>query len=202
MRHRHSNLTPRWIIAAWLMLLTALALYLPHTAGAVSLHRERALTKNPHGHIRPLAPKPADPTLIDDIAAARAYWGWSRSAQCSTEEFSEGQFMWAGMEEAEGTMLRPGRCWLQVLALPLIESHLRNLEPGDEGYAPSRLLHYRALELRCRIAVHEYGHMLGLGHDPSESSPMYWRMTFKPIVPDCEARISVTKITHDERQRR
>jgi len=129
------------------------------------------------------------PTLADDMQTAREYWGWFHSPQCITEEFSEAEFFWAGEEEAEGTALKPGRCWLKVLALPLIEQHLKQLQPIEEGYVVAPRLHAKALELRCRITVHEYGHMLGLGHDPSESSPMFWRVTFKPVIPGCEARM-------------
>lgn len=144
----------------------------------------------------------AAPTLTDDMQVAREYWGWSRSPQCTTEEFSEAEFFWAGEEEAEGTALVPGRCWLKVLALGLLEAHLRQLAPGEEGYIAAAHVPVKARELRCRITVHEYGHMLGLGHDPNESNPMFWKVTFKPVIPGCEARMAAPRRPKHPRLRR
>jgi hypothetical protein len=89
-------------------------------------------------------------------------------------------------------------CLVKITPIAKLEEvvALNNLvaEPG--------LIPAKAREVRCRIVLHEYGHVLHLGHSPDESNPMYWKFTFKPALPGCEARLHEARPAKPRRHRR
>jgi hypothetical protein len=78
--HRHSSPTPRWVLAAWAA-LAALLLYLPHTAGAV--------------------------TVAEDIAVAEGYWGTQPTGCASREVIVSAEPPLEGYANAGGYATNP-----------------------------------------------------------------------------------------------
>lgn len=129
-------------------------------------------------------------TLTDDMQVAREYWGWPRSIYCTEEIYVEAGIFWGGEAESTRDALKPERCDIRIITIGQLEERIANLQPGTPGFVPNSSEYApRARELRCRIAVHEYGHWLGLNHSKDITNPMYPTVTFTPIIPGCEARM-------------
>lgn len=132
----------------------------------------------------------AAPTLDDDIAIARAYWGWPHSPYCTTEAYEEKEILWGGEAESPDSVFEAAPCSMRVITIAQLEDRVEHLLPTEPGFVPEPSEYApKALELRCRIAVHEYGHWLGLGHSTDPTNPMYTPISFKAIIPACEARL-------------
>lgn len=78
--HKHGNPTPRWVLVAWAA-LAAMLLYLPHTAGAV--------------------------TIAEDLTLAEAYWGTQPNRCASREIIVSAQSPVEGYSGAAGYATNP-----------------------------------------------------------------------------------------------
>lgn len=143
------------------------------------------------------------PTLSDDMQVARDYWGWQHSPYCTSEVYEESMIFWGGEAESTKDALHPEACSIRVITIKQLEERISYLHPGEPGYVPNATEYApRARELRCRVMVHEYGHWLGLGHVQDINNPMYWKVTFTPVIPGCEARMHEGSVEGTPRRHR
>lgn len=116
---------------------------------------------------RPVAPVVAlisPSTLQEDIARAAAYWQVPTPPACASM-FAE----YADLPpDSWGNATTPPAGWFGPCFMRIV----RGLSARDQ----------------CLVVTHEYGHWLGLAHDPSDpSNPMYFAGPHWALLPLCEA---------------
>lgn len=133
----------------------------------------------------------ATPTLEDDMQVARDYWDWQASPYCTTETYEEREILWGGEAESPDDVFHPTPCFMRVITIGQLVDRVEHLLPTEPGWVPSPTEYTaRALEIRCRVVVHEYGHWLGLGHSTDPLNPMFTPISFRAVIPGCEARMT------------
>jgi hypothetical protein len=153
--------------------ILSLALFVPagapaksETAGASAIGVEQARVVTPAAQKSMVVYEVKAPLhMATEVAAAQAYWGNSHPPLCSAlAVIFEGTPSWNPSSAGEAT--RPTSpntlCLMAVI-------------PTDDA------------ALRCRIIVHEYGHWLGLDHEPTDRlSPMYIDGPYWAPLPECD----------------